>query len=416
MFLLLSQNVYIVLFSSELFQMDLPIWKKNGCDADAITKLINQGMDLEQRCSFLNETVLHYWAGEHFRNFSMDESSSNQKDSLGIVKLLVEKGANLLAKNNWGFTPLLVAANGPNRGTDHLIPNLMVFDFLLKKKDYSRAEKIEAMELVGAVILKNGENASIFHKAFDYWRKALHLRGQTEVDDSGFIGKPRLNLKNVQTVEWSTSAELEDVIEHPDKFVIQSFLVRLRIFSSKEWGAINFLISSAPLDDFIWELHHPLKFVEVVDMIWAMLETLISRSDIRYNIAAQSTIGSVVRQLTHVFSFREKDSSKIWTEEIIKKSLDLIVSATEFYFDTLHYLVEFVSILSYQPQLLLKKDVMETSSKVRNQRGRNLLHEAMRASNGNANLYATVRLLLYAGCDPNAIDEDGNAPLHFLAQ
>jgi len=195
--------------------MDSPIWTKNGCNVDAIIKLINQGMDLTQRTPFFNETVLHYWAsGLNFCNGAMNDRIPYQEDPLRVVQLLVEKGADLLAVNSWGLTPLLEAANGPYRG----LPNLKILDFLLEREEYSRAEKIEAMELAGAVMLKNNKHASLFHKAFYYWRKALHLRSQKEVDDSGFIEKPRLNLKNVQTIEWNTSAELEDVIGHPDRF------------------------------------------------------------------------------------------------------------------------------------------------------------------------------------------------------
>jgi len=152
--------------------MNSPIWLKVGCDANAIIELINQGkMDLTQRTLFFNETVLHYWAGGHkISKFSMDHGISYyQEDSLRIVKLLVEKGADLLAVNSWNFTPLIEAANGPHRG----LPNLKVLDFLLDREEYSRAEKIEAMELAGAVILQNEKNALIFYKAIDYWRKAL---------------------------------------------------------------------------------------------------------------------------------------------------------------------------------------------------------------------------------------------------
>ena len=159
--------------------MDSPIWMKVGCDADCITKLINQGMDLTQRSSFFNETVLHYWAGGlNFSNVALNDGISYQEDLLRVVKLLIEKGADLLALDNWGFTPLLQAANGGSYRGD--LPNLTVLDFLLERKEYSRAEKIEAMELAGAVILQNMEHAIMFHKAFEYWRKALHLRSQIE--------------------------------------------------------------------------------------------------------------------------------------------------------------------------------------------------------------------------------------------
>jgi len=123
-----------------------PIWTKDLCRADVITELINHDMDLKQRDPFANGTVLHHWAGEE------DE----QEESLTIVQLLIDRGTDLLDLDGWRFTPLLEAANGRTGKC----PNVKVLDFLLGKTNYSRVEKIEALELAGAVILGNEKNAS----------------------------------------------------------------------------------------------------------------------------------------------------------------------------------------------------------------------------------------------------------------
>jgi len=219
--------------------MGNPIWANPESGAEAVTKLLNNGMDLDQRDLFLyGGTVLHYWAGTPYDK----NDNSRQDDSLAVVKLIIEKGADLQAVNRKGFTPLLEAATG----RIGVRSNLEVFDFLLERGEYSRAEKIEAMELAGAVILGNLKNTSSFQKALDYWRKALQLR-QLDVDGSGPIQKTILNLKSVRTTEWITSAELEDVIDHPDTYVIQSFLVRIRILFYKSWEALETLL------DWVWD-------------------------------------------------------------------------------------------------------------------------------------------------------------------
>ena len=79
-------------------------------------------------------------------------------------------------------------------------------------------------------------------------------------------------------------------------------------------------------------------------------------------------------------------------------------------------MIQLVRNLSHLPQRLLKTDAIDSLCKVREQHGQNLLHEAIVQATHDTNLYATVRLLLYVGCDPNAVDKIGNAPLHYLAQ
>ena len=137
--------------------------------------------------------------------------------------------------------------------------------------------------------------------------------------------------------------------------MIQSFFVRLRILSSKNWGAVNFLISSDFLDHFFSKLQ--LKLDEIFDIIWAMLETLLSRTDLRENKAVQGKIGRVVEKLIEVLSCLKTDSSENRTKEIVKTSLDLITSANEFYELNL---IRLVRNLSYLPQKLLKIDAIES--------------------------------------------------------
>ncbi len=124
------------------------IWAKELCRADVITELINHGMDINERDQSKNRTLLHYWAG----------NTEDQEECVAIVELLIEKGADLLALDGLGFTPLLEALIGRTGKC----PNVKVLDFLLEKANYSKAEKIEAMELAGAVILQNTRNSSIF--------------------------------------------------------------------------------------------------------------------------------------------------------------------------------------------------------------------------------------------------------------
>ncbi len=197
--------------------------------------------------------------------------------------------------------------------------------------------------------------------------------------------------------------------------MIQSFLVRLRIFSSKSCDITDKLIASL-LDDYFWKLQQQCRFVDIFDITWAIIETLFCRSDKRNIFETRWKIARVFEKLIVVLPCINEESSKIFTEEIIKKLLYFIASATEFGCPASHYLIPFVRILSNLPQLMPNKFSLDTLSEVRDPLGRNLLHKAIIVGTCDTNLYATVRLLLYAGCDPNAVDINENTPFHFLPQ
>lgn len=112
-------------------------------------------------------------------------------------------------------------------------------DLQLEREDMSRIEKIEALELAGAVILHT-ESAILFPKAFDYWRRSLHLRTM-DTDGGGPIFKilPENLKKTGRIVEWATSEELERAIQNYSEHQVQSFLVQSRILSTKGWNAVK---------------------------------------------------------------------------------------------------------------------------------------------------------------------------------
>ena len=100
-------------------------------------------------------------------------------------------------------------------------------------------DKIDALELAGAVILGDAKYASLRPKAFDFWRKALQLR-QLENEEGGPLIKTPLKFEHVKIVEWVTADELEDVIQHPSKYLVQSFFLQLRIaLSCETWSAVH---------------------------------------------------------------------------------------------------------------------------------------------------------------------------------
>ena len=145
-------------------------------------------------------------------------------------------------------------------------------------------DKIDALELAGAVILGDSKYAPLHPKAFEYWRRALQLR-QLETE-GGHLKKTPLIFEHVKTVEWVTADELEDVIQHPSKYVVQSFLVRLRIVvSRKTWIVVHKFLSVLSGENLL--LNQPDRFAHNLDILWASMETIRKDSSGRLSDRAQ---------------------------------------------------------------------------------------------------------------------------------
>lgn len=134
------------------------LWMNRSCDADLLNTLLDRGMDVNIRHN--GSSLLHYWA-------SVYELTPNDPRILAVVQLLVGKGADLMARNKHGHTPIHVAAGGDPC-------NHNVLDFLLERKEIDRVEKIVALELAGAVLLTARTNVvspDSRNRALGFWRR-----------------------------------------------------------------------------------------------------------------------------------------------------------------------------------------------------------------------------------------------------
>jgi len=399
-----------------------PIWMRNIFDVDCVTELVNHGLDLNQR-NQAGKTILHHFAA------GSPNSYLTQNDCLDVVKLLVEKGADVMAQDGHGFTPILEAAYMK----DYLV-NVVVLNFLLERDDITLAEKIDALELAGAVILSDSKHATLLHldKGYEYWRRALHLR-MTEMDDGSrpYLLKTLFKLKNAErAVEWTTAEELKRVIQHPTEHAIQSTLVRLRIMSDKScWAAAQTLFK-----DFFSHGSCPKKlkmqqrFIELLNFLWSLLE-MIRRFD-----PHQTGVWSITVQIVETLVITLKDILLVNPQyldlETIKTTLKLVVETDQVKFtDTdriatnrgshMGELLKLVKLLAaLPPNITQNEDVKRylfelVHTERRDERGRTLLHKACTDfSKDDAHLIVgTVRLILLAGANPNAGDADGPTQL-----
>jgi len=411
---------------SDLPQNNMPAWKTPLCNNDAtvITQLVNYGMSLTQRNPLNGETVLHHWAGCSTLHHSADQytalrRATEEGSTLTVIKLLVEKGADLMALDDDGFTPILRVAHAFLARTN--LEHLSIFDFLLENEAIDREAKIDALELMGALILSHSQNVHLFSNAFDYWRRALHLR-EMKRNGSEPIIKIAMKRKSGLAPEWVTSAELEHVMEHPSEYLIQSFLIGLRICSSKSCRAVCTFVDEVTQRYCPWMFLHG-NFTATLNLLWAALEILSFQP--KEERSTWSTSARIVkRQTVSVSLYYLQAPQLLKSADYIKSSLELILSSEQLQLSSniyhqntesdLNLLCLLFTQLADRPDLLIPETKELLVKLVRLERpAGTLLHPACKKIN-IAVYRSIIPLLLTYGVDPSIGDLDGNGPLHIV--
>jgi len=394
-----------------------PMWTSEYCGNDAITALVEHGMNVNHcypnlhEISLLNHCIL--------------------KKSLAVVKLLVDRGADLHTQNSLGLTPIILAA---------FLHYLDVVDFLLERNEISRIEKIEALELAGATILFDTRLTHFFPRGLEYWRRSLHLR-RMDADGCGPITKSLSeNLKKAGRIvgdwnEWTTLAQLEYIIQHRYEQEIQSFLIKSRILSTKKWGAVDYFFSD--FKSWSQKLREEHRFIELLNLCWSMLET-IQNFDPREEYLWITTVEVVQCLINTLGPIKRDEYDPLVNENTMRTSLKLILATDQYHLDDREY-IDGDQLYNYMQSMfcliqdfaqhphLVNKESMECLTELvqrdkrrcpQNQGGL-FLHLACGSQFlSSCDLHfiiATVRLLLRAGADPNAGDVFGNGALHLLA-
>jgi len=406
----------------------VPIWAMPGCGPEATITLIKYGMSLNERTLFGNKTILQHWAS---KSLCYDDGS-HQGSLLELVQLLVEKGC-LSSPRFYGFTPLFLSAT-PGYRIRSL--NFSVFDFLFEREEIDRLDKINALELAGAMILSYSSDPSQIPRAFAYWRRAHHLRYLIGADP--IPKEPIIFEKTPQRVEWTTLPQLEEIENDPSQHKIASLLVHLRVLFAVHpvdlvFGMSHFLQSPVELVMYLNRPHQ--GFAEAVDSLLIALEFII-----RYDrVQRQDTV-----KIIEKFVILLKRNPLCCTPELLKASAELIKAAdlmmpTAFplletmgnrydeMFTYIQILLRFVSILARHEDKI-NNSIMDALSQLVRHNGRmegrlNLLLLACmfakrRYGDGDRHLLINlpiIRLLLRARANPNAVTPRFRGPLHILA-
>jgi len=382
---------------------------KGFCNIQAITLLIEHGMSIEQRCPKLDGTLLHHMAGP-----------ANNSDDVKIIELLLEKGVDHQVRDKHGLTPIMTAAIGSN-----VYPNMSILKFFMERDEISNMDKIEALEVATAVLLSYDRN---FQMSIDPVRDINYCLSQSQSlrNIEGITLIPKTP-SNGRAVEWATSSDFQNILQRPLELEMQSILIRLRIFSTMSWGSVYRYLCPFVLKIYCRNLTVKQKYAQLLDISWAMLETIRLFAPSADKCEVFCVAVKVVEALVNTLADLKRNVDPLFNVETLKTSFKLVSSifpSLFFRYDSgriccdTWILRKMISILVGQSDVIIQpiaaylSDIVFRNNKASDQ-VKLILVACMEQTENTADL---VRFLLKFGALPDVIDSAGNGPLHTLAR
>jgi len=387
----------------------VPMWLHGDTpDGQIITLLAQWGLNLSQRAPDRGLTPLHMWASQFNPQY--------EDMSLDVVEMLLEKGADIQARDHYGFSVILTAAQGNDK-----LPNFPVLNFLLERDDIARTDKIDALELAGAVIFGNEENHEKFPLALHFWSRALALRAEGRP-----LYKMPIKSKNNQLSEWSTTEDLLQIEQDPTQREIQSLLVRLRILSCLSWRAVDVDYLPYFMNYLEKGVNENRTLPKMLDVSCVTMEKIVRFYPIESDLQFEAS--NIMEELVDIISDLPK-SDPFFNSPAFETFFELFVM-TDLYVtdgnkgaivDESHVQgsCSMFNILSKQPEIITR-DMKQFLKQIvrrdfRDSEGLNVLHCATSLYLADETV-STVRLLIKLGANVNAVDNTGEGALHLLAE
>ena len=362
-----------------------------------ITYLINEGafVDLPDKDG---NTALHYAA---------------QGGHLETVSQLLALGAPQLP-NNQGLTPLL-------RACDYC--SIEIVEYLIKRPECAKEQRIDALELLGATIA-NDESRDI-KKAFSYMKRGMEMRYEDPAHP--LLKKKMEPVEAYQNRKESQTLEELALLEGDDHAIgMEGLIIRERILGSDNLAILNEIrFRGAVLADS--------EEYELCFGLWKRAMEKATYNDV-----------SIIKYLelyTYVFA-EMVQKRKLLRPNFIEDAFELLVAASEKRTEKLqegHESEEQEETLYYALYLLM----IYTKVKVQNANMTDFVQRFLRlnlcCSDGNTLLHLaawhetpvkednvrgvcklpcveTMKLILHAGGNVNAVNTEGNTPLHLAVK
>ena len=349
-----------------------------------------------------------------------------EKGHVEIASKLLDLGAK--EKQSYKrLTPLLVASN-------HCKTEMV--EYFIKRPECTKEQRIDALELLGATIVNNGSDVYEFKKAFSYMKRGMEERYE---DPSHPLLKKKMEpVEAYQNRKESQTLEELALLEGDDHHAIhmEGLIIRERILGTDNTELRNLIIyRGAFFADFeqyelcigLWK--RAMEIAMNCDAYGEMTEDLQSLASLFAEMAQKGRllrpkcIEDVFEKLV-VASERLTESGKLQEEHKNEEQEKMLYYA-------LYLLMIYTKVQeSDENETSEITDVVQRFLRLnpRTRDGNTLLHLAAwhptpinltfnyvavrEMWNSKIPCVETTKLILHAGCDVNAVNTEGNTPLH----
>ena len=379
-----------------------------ACDyVSIITYLINKGAFVDLQAEDGN-TALHYAA---------------QRGHLEVVSQLLDHGASQLP-NNQGLTPLLHACENCS---------IEIVEHIIKRPECTKEQRIDALELLGATIANSNDKSRDTEKAFSYLKRGMEERYEDPA--LPLLKKKTEPVEAYQNRKESRTLEQLALLEGDDHAIgMEGLIIRERIL-----GPDN----SANL--------HPIKYRGAILADSEEYELCIGLWQRVLEKAVNSDVGITKYLEGSTILFGEMvQKGKLLRPNFIEDVFELLVAASEkraekqksknsqvghenedqekTLYCVLYLLIIYIKVKGQNANMI---DFLQRFLRLnpRTNDGNTLLHlvawhetpffsfkEKTMRSVCKLPCIETMKLILHAGCDVNAVNTEGNTPLHLAVK
>ena len=359
-----------------------------------VTYLIDKGAFMDLQYKDAGNTALH---------------DAVKRGYLEMVSQLLARGASQLP-NNQGLTPLLYACD--SRSTE-------IVEYLINRPECIKEQRIDALELLGATIAN--DKSHDIKKAFSYMKRGMEMRYEDLAHP--LLKKKMEPVEAYQNRKESQTLEELALLEGDDHAIgMEGLIIRERILGSDN-PAILYEIRCR--GDVLADSEE----YELCFGLWKRAMEKATNNDV-------SVIGDLGSYTSAFGKMVEKGI--LLRPNFIEDAFEILVGVSEKRTEKLqegHGDEELKNTLYYALYLLM----IYTKVKVQNANMTDFLQRFLRLNpccgDGNTLLHLaawhetpikednvrrvcklpcveTMKLILHAGCDVNAVNTEGNTPLH----